>query len=130
MSRLTAFANRPDHQRLTAAHVAGGKDLVVVGPIAALALGVGASIATGIALDTEGLKHRGRRRHEAHRKQHHVGRYFLLAAGHLDHLHLAARLVAAPLDPCSDQRADIALAVIAEGLGGDRPVALAALFVR
>jgi hypothetical protein len=83
---LAAFADGPHHQRLAAAHVAGGKDLVHVGGVAAVALGAGLGVAAGVLLDAEGVQHGGHRVGEAHGQQHQVGLVFLLGAGHFDHL--------------------------------------------
>src|SRR5690606_17833948 len=73
--------------------------------------------------------HHVTRRDEAHSEQDQVGGDLELAARDLRHAHLSARLVAGPLDPRGDDRADAAVAVVLEGLGGDGPVALAALLV-
>src|SRR5262249_32421520 len=51
---LSAFADRPDDQRLAAPHVAGGEEL---GDRGAVVDRAGADIATGIQLDTGLLDH-------------------------------------------------------------------------
>ena len=71
---LAALADRPDDQRLAAAHVAGGEDLVDVGLVAAASPRCGAlalpraSRSTPKASSTD-----GHRADEAHRQQHQVG---------------------------------------------------------
>ena len=99
---LAAFADRPDHQRLAAAHVAAGEDLgragLVVGQSAALTLPRASSA-------TPGLLHQARlaRADEAHRQQHQIGLEGEFAARHFDQLHLAA-IAQLPVHPHAFQR--------------------------
>src|SRR5262249_48881942 len=68
---LAAFADRPDHQRLAAADVAGGEHLVDRG---AVIVGRGGDVAALVELEPEvfhqALVHR---MHEAHGEQHQIG---------------------------------------------------------
>ena len=64
----TAFADRPDHERLAAAHVAGGEHIRHRGLIVRC---VGAHIAARVEIDAERLQQAFMHRmHEAHRQQH------------------------------------------------------------
>ena len=76
---LAAFADRPDHQRLAAAHVAGGEDLVERGLVV---VGVGLDVAARVEREPERLDHAlVHRMHEAHRQQHEIGLDLELGAG-------------------------------------------------
>ena len=101
MRRLAALADRPHHQRLAAAHVAGGKDLVDRGAVIA---GVGGDIAALVERQAEVLDHAlVHRMHEAHRQQHELGVELEFAAGNGLHLvvdvHAVQLLDTKPLAP-------------------------------
>src|SRR5690606_21893404 len=66
---LTAFADGPHHQRLAAAHVAGGEQLGAAGLIAAGTICGRSGIAALIFLHAEGIQYFLRRADEAHGKQ-------------------------------------------------------------
>src|SRR5690606_12983068 len=113
---LTPFANRPDYQRLAAAHVASREHLPDIGGVATAAVGGGFRIAARVLVDAECLEHLAHRRYETHREQYEVGRHLELGSRHFDHLHLAARLIFLPLDTRRHNGPDIPLAVVDEAL--------------
>src|SRR5580700_1937126 len=117
MSRLAALADRPDDERLAAAHVAGRENLVDRCPVA---LGVGLDIAAPVERELERLDHAFvHRMDEARRKQHKVGRDLEFGARDRLELGIAAH-TAQSLD---------AAALANELLAQHREVALDALLV-
>src|SRR5436305_6348517 len=77
--RLPAFADRPHHQRLAAAHVARREHLVDAGAVAARLFGAGPCVSARVLLDAEHVQHAAHRRHETPREQPQVARQALLA---------------------------------------------------
>src|SRR5687767_12186786 len=68
---LPTFADRPHHERLTPAHVAGGEDLR---ERSAIVLGIRGDVASRIAADRKLLEEPGMHGPEkAHREQHEIG---------------------------------------------------------
>src|SRR5574343_245285 len=110
---LAALADRPDDQRLTTTHVAGGIHLVDVGLVAAFAVSRCLGILARILLDTEGVKQATDRIGEAHRQEGGIAWQFEFRTGDFSHL------AALPVQTDSLQCLDAALAVIDEALGGD-----------
>src|SRR5271165_5522781 len=76
---LAAFADRPHHQRLAAAHIAAGEHL---GQRARIGRYVGLDVAAWIELDAERFDHAFvHGMHEAHGEQNKLGRQLELASG-------------------------------------------------
>ncbi|ABA48089.1 hypothetical protein BURPS1710b_3715 [Burkholderia pseudomallei 1710b] len=120
---LAAFADRPDDERLAAAHVARGEHLVDRRVVRAIALGARARVAARVLRDAERLEHGRGRLRETHREQHEVGLDLELGIRHF--LHLAVD----PRDARRDQLLDLAVPAF-ETFRRHRPVALAAFLVR
>ena len=79
MGGLAAFADRPHHERLAAAHVAGCKHLRVG---ALISQDVGLDVAALVELEPERLDHAFvHGMHEAHRQQHQIGVELEFGAG-------------------------------------------------
>ena len=88
---LAALADRPDDERLAAAHVAGREHL---GDATSGSRRCSpATLLRASRVDAEAARASPRRRRagEAHREQHEIGLHRELAVRHLDHLHLRRR---------------------------------------
>src|SRR5260221_9676117 len=95
---LAALADRPHHERLAAAHVAGGEDLRHGGRVAAGAFGGRLHVAARVLGHAELVDHAFMHRmHIAHREEHELGGNGELRAGHFLHCPRAL-VVLHPLD--------------------------------
>src|SRR6266581_5720798 len=120
---LAAFANRPHDERLAAAHIARCEYPWNRSEVAAFSVGGRLGIAARVFLHAERLQHGRHRRYESHREQHEGRRENRLRSRNL------ASLAVLPFQANRLER--LYLAVLAdELLGGDRPVAIHAFFVR
>lgn len=123
---LAAFADGPDDQGLAASHVSGCKDFGAVGLVVVC---VGGDVAALVGVYGEGVQHLAYGGGEAHGQQDQVGGEGHFRAGDGGHAHAACCWVGFPFHAHGAQFFD--LAVLAFQLYGvDRPVALAAFFVR
>src|SRR5206468_6963639 len=121
-----AFANRPDDERLAAAHVTGGENL---GHRGSIVIGVRLDVRARVAVDAELLEHSwANGTDEAHRQEHEIRLELEFAAWNLDHFHRAA-VILLPFDARGDQLLDPSVASF-ESLRRHGPVTLTTFFVR